>query len=1473
MAENVNGSLNFRGTLDIVDFEAAISQINSSIRNTANNTASETNRMDNAFKSLGSAIGAYFSFQAIKQLGFEIMRVRGNIQDLNTAFGTMLGSKEKAERLMAQIVKTAATTPFDLQGVASGAKQLLAYGESAEAVNETLVKLGNIASGLSIPLNDIVLLYGTTMVQGRLYAQDVRQFTGRGIPLVRELAEMYGKTTEEINEMVSAGKIGFADVEKVINKMTGAGGQFYNLMAQQSQNLNGQIANLNDALDMMKNNIGTKMQDVFSSGISVASSLVENYEKIGKVLVGLIATYGVYRTSLIVNYFATQSLITTQMQLGIVLARINKAFQALNATMMKNPYILAATAVIGLVSMIWALHDSTTTQENAQKKLNDILDESKQKKQSMIGKTNELIDIIQDETQSIYAQTKAWKDLQKTLPEIFKGLSIDDIKKLSFEDLKKMINSATDGIEFDTANAIFEDAQKRVEYLKYAINQLMTTPSGQFGNGNVYMFQKKLEEAQAEASEAKKKIDEINQIKIEAEFNSKPAEEKLAYYNEELRKLKAEQAELDSVLAKSGDITKQWGVFNWETMINVTKLELVSKKMSEIQGKADAITKTFSVVPVKNKNYWDDQKKAAVDALADMDESKKNTAEWNKQLRLIKEAENHLTTWSTSSKSSTKENPSAGSLDYWNQVRDQATKSLSALSTNDENFANKQIALLKNIAEAEEKISFLEFNNKDFKSKLEERKEQYKQYEKWVKSLGKEVADNKFKELIENGNSYVDYINNQINELNKRKDGIGLSSYEKENLFSLTEQLNEATDAKTDLETFREELVSAKKDAGSLVEYLELLQQKKTELSDDNSDLGIHKKLEIQSETTRTQEELDEELKGKLEKYRTFAQKRIDIEKQYKYDIDRLRESGASEESISIAEQSRTDALSALDDEMAQKEETFKALIQNIGQMSIWQIEKALRDAEDALKESDLNNGDGSMRSGTLRATIKRLQEELKAAKNDKAFDDADDSKRWEKTSKAIRKCKGEIDGIIDSMDFLDETTKEALKAASNIADGTIAMLDSIKTLGVGAAASIAAVEKASVILAIIGVAVQIITAIFNMASKAEKEHQKSLAEVAANKLAMQREYNLLLLEQNLLFEEANTIFGENQIEKAANAVKVYADAMELFKKELKGKMPEMNLFEKTFNDFLGTFQKRLDDFNNGIGALNEIEVKTGHHKTGLFGWGKGKDEYTAISAVYEDLLTSEGKLNIERANAIIETQTMSDENKALLQSLIDLQEAADETEKELRDYLQDTFGDLGSSAMDAIANAIKTDGVDAWEEFGKAGASVLENLGKQLAYELFFSAKFKQLQKDLETIYGSGKNSEAISNDAMNLLGSFYDNIGNDMDDAQKFTEEWQKKAKERGFDLFSEELDSASADPLTGAIKGVSEETASVVAGRLNAVVINQSDSLSVLRQSLIYHAEIAANTRYNKNLEGIYHVLTEMKNSNPLLSQGIS
>lgn len=308
--DNINGGLAFAATLDIKDFNVSADAMNARVKQLSDTTAAKAAEMDQSlltFAKNGAAyITSYLVGQGMTNLLTSIVQVRGQFQQLEIAFETMLGSKSKAHELMQQMEETAAKTPFDLDGVANGAKQLLAYGESADKVNDTLVRLGNIASGLSLPLNDIVYLYGTTMVQGRLYAADVRQFTGRGIPLVKELAKMYSVTADEINNMVSAGKIGFPDVQKVLNKLTDEGGQFYNLMEKQSKSLTGMISNLGDTWDQVQDHLGEQNQDLFAGAINAAGYFLEHLEDILKMVKAVAIAYGSYRAALVLNTIATK---------------------------------------------------------------------------------------------------------------------------------------------------------------------------------------------------------------------------------------------------------------------------------------------------------------------------------------------------------------------------------------------------------------------------------------------------------------------------------------------------------------------------------------------------------------------------------------------------------------------------------------------------------------------------------------------------------------------------------------------------------------------------------------------------------------------------------------------------------------------------------------------------------------------------------------------------------------------------------------------------------------------------------------------------------------------------------------------------------------------------------------------------------------------------------------------------------------
>ena len=291
--------LHFDITADNSNFKRKLEETERGVRETSKRISESGEGMDSLFRRLATslaAIGAGFSAQ---QLIREIVQVRGEFQKLEVAFDTMLG-KEKSNALMQQMVEFAAKTPFDLKGVADGARRLIAYGEASENVIDDLTRLGNLAAGLSQPLSDLVYLYGTTMTQGRLYTQDYNQFVGRGIPMGRELAKVFGVAESEVRSLVEAGKIGFPEVQKVIQNLTNEGGMFYNLMQEQSKTIPGQLSNLGDSWDTMMNEIGKSTQGVMSDAIGYAQTLVENYDKVLDVLKYVVAAYGSYKAALFI---------------------------------------------------------------------------------------------------------------------------------------------------------------------------------------------------------------------------------------------------------------------------------------------------------------------------------------------------------------------------------------------------------------------------------------------------------------------------------------------------------------------------------------------------------------------------------------------------------------------------------------------------------------------------------------------------------------------------------------------------------------------------------------------------------------------------------------------------------------------------------------------------------------------------------------------------------------------------------------------------------------------------------------------------------------------------------------------------------------------------------------------------------------------------------------------------------------------
>ena len=416
-----DGALLFQVRADQSQIQKDVEAIKKQFEQMTNKAVEEGKKQANVWQTLLKGATAYFTLQGAQSFISQMVAVRSEFQQLEISFGTMLKSKEKANALMAQMTDLAAKTPFGLQEVSEGAKRLLAFQVPAEEVTETLRRMGDVASGLGVPMGQLIHVYGQVKAQGKLMTNDLYQFMNAGIPIIAELSKVVGKSETEIKDMVSAGKIGFTEIQAVIKNMTNEGGLFYNLMAEQSKSLGGQISNLKDNFDQMLNEIGKASEGIVSGAIKGVSFLVENYETIGKLIAGLIVSYGTYRAALIATAAVQQivaartaGMTVAEMAHYTWLVLVEKAQKLLNLTMLANPYALVAGALVGLATALWSLKESTDANAEATERHNQLRKEQANLIDDEKNRISNLISTIQDETKSWNERNKAFLALRNS---------------------------------------------------------------------------------------------------------------------------------------------------------------------------------------------------------------------------------------------------------------------------------------------------------------------------------------------------------------------------------------------------------------------------------------------------------------------------------------------------------------------------------------------------------------------------------------------------------------------------------------------------------------------------------------------------------------------------------------------------------------------------------------------------------------------------------------------------------------------------------------------------------------------------------------------------------------------------------------------------------------------------------------------------------------------------------------------------
>lgn len=1228
----------------VIDNDEAIRkfrELQKTAKTVTSSVVTDADRMDIAMRRLATTLGQIGVGVSLAGLVKQIAQTRGEFQQLEVAFATLLQSKEKADALMSQMVELAAKTPFDLQGVASGARQLLAYGFAAADVTNTLTRLGNVAAGLGLNLQDLTWLYGTTAVQGRLYTRDVMQFQSRGIDLAGELATQLGKTRAEISQMVTEGKIGFPEVQKAIESMTNEGGKFHNLMQEQSKTITGLIPNLGDALDMMFNDLGKSQEGVITGVLKGTISLVENYQKVLDILIPLVSAYGAYKATLILTAAAQKIVVTAanikaffDLAKGITAAKdaqllFNTAFNA-------NPLGLALSVLTAIGIAVWKYSDGIYSAAKSQKQLNDSIAEAASSaavEQSELGR-------LKGKLQAAKEGTEEYNKIRNEIIEKFgkydAGLKAET---LTVETLAQKYNSLTDAIlqsynarQYEKFSREQTDLFEQTATKSYdkIFNKLIKKYGDELGTQYGVELQKAISDGSIKVLQNSAGILRISGLKdFEATIGGALGlTTQFEVYTGRVAKLIANIVEAQEVLRETDDLARKRFGITAPTPQSSTNTETPEQPQE-----------------VRNKSYWEGQKKEAEAALEAMDVSLKGTAKWNELIAKIAEYDSKIKQYSVSGKTVTD--------------AAKAQKKLSDLIlANDKALQQSRIDILKDGKQKE--LAEIDLRTKEEMNKLEQDKsklkaaqggiitaDQTKDFQERQSNIQQKNADDRaaieLKYAQELDKIYKQITDDTLSEEDRRIKGI-----------------------KDKYEEFRKWVEDALK-AGNITK-------------EQATDLGI--KID--------QAEIAASLNTIVEKYGTMEDKIAKIREKHAKDRETATKNGRSD-LIPQIDKHETEEIGQIKVDELMKTEDWINLFQNLDALSSREILRIIDNINRLLQDADLDpinlktvtdQLDQAADIATRKNPFASISANFKAYK--KALADGDDLRAvklredaWQAVAEAIDIVAASISGV------------SSIASALGADEDTTASINNIAGAVGGAAQAVSGFASGNIVQGIQGTA-SAITSLINLFS-GDRRKERNIQRLQDQIDALEKSYD----ELGEATEEAYSTDASELIEQQN-------ELLEQQKILIQNQIAE----ERSKKD---TDEERIKEWENQIDEINkQIEENKEKALDAIFGedlksaidnfatayadaWANGEDRARTARDVVRNMMR---QMVIESIKSAIQSsEAMKKIREKLQEFWLDGVFSAEEQEEaykmadDLQKYLDDKYGWAGSLLFDNQAS------------------------------------------------------------------------------------------------------------------------------------------------------------------------------------------
>ena len=1302
-------------------------------------------------------MGTLFSIGMAKEFVSKVLETRGAFQQLEIAFETMLGNKEKADKLMNDAVKLAAKTPFDLQGVADGARSLLAFGMDSEKVIDTLRRLGDVSAGLSLPLGRLTTIFGQTMVKGKLTTRDMLRYQQAGVPILDELAKMYGKNTEQIRAMITAGKVGFKDVEQMFNNMTSAGGRFANLMEKQSASVTGRISNIQDAIDEMFNEIGEKSEGPINKGLELTGKLVENYEKVGKVIGAVAVAYGVERAAMMIyiaikNRATAATALSTRAKIAEAAASNGAAGaqMALNKAILANPYVLAATAVAALAFQLYRLSTQTSEAEKAQKQMQNA--EMLVAQEAMKEKAQ--LDELKGRLEGTEKGTKAWNDAKNEIVSKFgkyhKGLD-DEITKVgtlatTYDGLATSIENAARVRSYSAfVNAQSEAMEKE---MSNALTTVQERLSKHFGEGQKdqagAMFAQVIDYVTGTIPEMEREVwdtlEDATKGGIFGVLMGKSLNTMVQNARKDQQQLKTLSADAKKWFNVSDDLLKQFEAPTTpetpETPQSKTDKELT--RQYNLQKRRDEQAKKLSREAAQAEI---DAQQRQVDIMEDGYAKRRATNELNhkkEMLQIRNQREDKLKELQEEEKAQyMAANPDAKEFSFkttikelpaeWKDVYDQMETD--ALDKFVKANADAYDEMVKEYGDAKAKMLQLE---RDYDDQIEEAARLASEagegpakeyYEALVEALRQQKALNIAKANSEMVSEY--------GNTTQKKDALG--SFWKSQIEMAPDAIKAGMEeaykkalAELDLEDFKvkinwtavfgnlEEQGSSTiaETMGKVKQYLEL----------NREDLGI--------DEIRDLEDALASMSAELSARNPFAAMSLALDE---------------------VKAAKKDAVSALDEyktALTAQHEAEQAYEQQKTALDERRNAGLITEAEYLAELSEAGSGLTATQNNLTQATTRLLNAENKATAASRKFltnlGTAGDQIRdvAGATSSLVGVFDDELAGVLDdiidtfsdlgniAIEVMEKFTQQGegmIKEVQDVAEGTS---NAVKGTAEATSAAISAAEAASVVLLVIKAVIIALTAVFRIV-KANSEAEKRAADAA-------HEYAQALRE---IADAANAakmvnVFGNDTLGRFRQASQLIKD----INKELKNTVSEAQ--DEAMFMLPDSWKKQIKSMAGEFGYTFTADMRSGWQKF----WGTGSKNI--VNKNLQDFIDADGNIMTDALKAWVDQygDYLSDSDKQLVDELLSQGERFEQAMDDMQSYLEGIFGDTASSIADKMIDAFAQTG-DAAADFEDIMSDVAKNIAKSWVVDKLIGSVFnKDAEKRMSDLLAANNVSGAVA-------------------------------------------------------------------------------------------------------------------------------